>query len=121
MTILDFVQKYILALAALIGIIGIGLVFWVERDNPIRKCLDLITAPNGKYSRTAIGQCFGILLAIFAPIYTTLQDKLDPVIYAASLLYLGGVEMYTIYMRQRQKQMDGQDVSSVVTTTPKVP
>lgn len=106
MDALRLVQENIVALAVFGAIGSMFILFWTERNNEQRKCLDLVTAPNGKYSRTAIGQCFGILLAIFAPLYTTLQGELDATIFAASLLYLGGVEMYSIWMRQKQSHHD---------------
>lgn len=62
-------------------------------------CMDLFTSPSGRLSRTAMGQTGGIIVAIWAPVFTTLQDKLDPTVLAVSLAYLGTVEGYAKYLR----------------------
>jgi hypothetical protein len=117
MDALRFIQENIVLIVASIGFIGLAFVFYTGRHDDTRRCVDLITAPNGKYSRTAIGQCFGILLAIFSPIYTTLQGKLEIGVFAASLVYLGGVEMYSIWMRQKQSSVDANLPEGTMTKT----
>lgn len=113
---LKFVQENIVALVAISAFIGLGVLFWTERGNDNRKCLDLVTAPNGKYSRDAIGQCFGILVAVWAPIFTTLQGKLEVAVLVASLAYLGACEAYGKYMRFKSEQT-GTEGTTVVTNT----
>lgn len=70
-------------------------------------CTDLITSPDGRLSRTAIGQTLGILVAVWAPAYSTVQDKLDPVVLGISLSYLGLVEGYAKYLRWKSEQTKG--------------
>lgn len=70
-------------------------------------CTDLITSPDGRLSRTAIGQTLGILVAVWAPAYTTVQDKLDPMVLGISLGYLGLVEGYAKYLRWKADQGKG--------------
>jgi len=77
-------------------------VMWSRRGTV--DCLDLITSPDGRLSRTSIGQTFGIIVAIWAPVYTTLDGKLQAEVLAISLAYLGIVEGYSKYLRWRADQ-----------------
>lgn len=100
--------RYEVNLLALVAGIGFALLFaalWRRRRSI--DCMDLITSPDGKLSRTAIGQSFGILVAVWAPIYTTLQGKLDGTVFATSLAYLGLVEGYAKYLRYKNDQAKG--------------
>ena len=74
---------------------------WAHKGRGVARCADLITAPNGRYSVDAIGKMFGVLIAVWAPVITTLHDKLDPTIYGLSLAYLGGVAAYSTYLRSK--------------------
>src|SRR5690348_1742835 len=82
------------------GVFGLLLAIMWSRRGQI-DCLDLITSPDGRLSRTAIGQTFGILVAIWAPVYTTMQGKLEPEILGISLAFLGLVEGYAKYLRAK--------------------
>lgn len=67
-------------------------------------CTDLITSPDGRLSRTAIGQTFGIIVAVWAPVITTLQGKLDSTVLMVCLAYLALVEGYSKYLRWKSDQ-----------------
>ena len=82
------------------GVFGLLLAIMWSRRGQI-DCLDLITSPDGRLSRTAIGQTFGILVAIWAPVYTTISGKLEPEVLAIALAYLGLVEGYAKYLRAK--------------------
>lgn len=82
------------------GMFGLLLaILWSRRGQ--LDCVDLITSPDGRLSRTAIGQTLGIIVAIWAPVYTTVVGKLEPEVLAISLAYLGLVEGYAKYLRAR--------------------
>ncbi len=68
-------------------------------------CLDLFTSPDGRLSRTAIGQTLGVVVAVWAPVYTTIDGKLDATVMGISLAYLGGVEAYAKYLRWKGDMM----------------
>lgn len=77
-------------------------MLFVERKT--LKCSDLITSPDGRLSRTAIGQACGIVIATWAPAYTTVQGHLDAMVLTICLTYLGGVEGYAKYLRWKDAQ-----------------
>lgn len=105
---LKFFQGNIVAIVVVFGFIGLSVMFYSQRDEKTRNCLDLVTAPNGKYSRTAIGQCFGILVAVWAPIYQTMNGTLDAAIFGLSLAYLAGSEGYATYLRFKATQQSSE-------------
>lgn len=72
-------------------------MLWSNRNH--LDCTDLITSKDGRLSRTAIGQTFGIIVAIWAPVYTTMEGKLEAEVLMISLAYLGLVEGYSKYLR----------------------
>lgn len=72
-------------------------VMWTHRGRI--DCVDLITSPDGRLSRTAIGQVAGTLVAIWTPVYLSVTEKLDPMMLGICLAYLGGVEAYAKYLR----------------------
>jgi hypothetical protein len=82
-------------------------MLWSNRHS--LDCTDLITNKDGKLSRTAIGQTFGIIVAIWAPVYTTMEGKLEAEVLAISLAYLGLVEGYSKYLRWKSDQGQRQD------------
>ena len=96
---IGFIQENILVLVMMIAFIMLFALMWTRRKT--LDCTDLITAPNGRMSRSAIGQCGGIVVAIWAPVFTTYQGQLDSGVLAVSLTYLGGVGMFTTYMRSK--------------------
>ena len=104
--ILYLLQSNLAVIVLLCGTLMLFLLMYSRSKDAtsVADCMDLVTAPNGKYSRVAIGQCFGILVAVWAPVYTTVQDKLDPTVLAISLAYLGGVEAYAKYLRFKAAQ-----------------
>lgn len=77
-------------------------VMWTHRDR--LDCVDLITSPDGRLSRTAIGQVSGTLVAIWTPVYMSAKGTLDPVVLGLCLAYLGGVEAYAKYLRWKSDQ-----------------
>jgi hypothetical protein len=82
------------------------LVFFVMFAHKDRvSCLDLFTSPDGRLSRTAIGQTLGVVVAVWAPVYTTIDGKLDATVMGISLAYLGGVEAYAKYLRWKSDLM----------------
>ena len=99
MSAIGFIQENIMVMVMLIAFIGLFSLMWARRKT--LDCTDLITAPNGRMSRTAIGQCGGIVVAIWAPVFTTYQGHLDSGVLAVSLTYLGAVGAFTTYMRSR--------------------
>ena len=82
------------------GMFGLLLaILWSRRGT--LDCVDLITSPDGRLSRTAIGQTLGIIVAIWAPVYTTVVGKIEAEVLAISLAYLGLVEGYAKYLRAK--------------------
>lgn len=75
-------------------------MMWTRRGSI--DCLDLITSPDGRISRTAIGQLSGILVAIWSPVYMSVNGNLDSTVLAVCLAYLGLVEGYAKYLRFKQ-------------------
>jgi len=102
--LLYLLQSNLAVLVVLVCTLLLFLLMYRRRNDDKADCMDLVTAPNGKYSRVAIGQCFGIVVAVWAPVYTTMQDKLDSTVLAISLAYLGGVEAYAKYLRFKASQ-----------------
>lgn len=88
------------------GVFGLLLAALWSRRGQV-DCIDLITSPDGRLSRTAIGQSFGILVAIWAPVWTTLDGKLQPEVLFISLSYLGLVEGYAKWLRARYGSANG--------------
>jgi hypothetical protein len=96
-----FGQQLNLMTLVIAGLFGLLLaVMWTRRGS--LDCVDIITSPDGRLSRTAIGQTFGIVVAIWSPVYTTLDGKLQAEVLAISLAYLGFVEGYAKYLRFKQ-------------------
>jgi hypothetical protein len=93
------IQENILAIVLALSFIMLFVLMWTRRKT--LDCTDLITSPNGRMSRSAIGQCGGIVVAIWAPVFTTLQGQLDSTVLGVCLTYLGGVGMFTTYMRAK--------------------
>lgn len=107
MTVISFMQENIMVIVMLIAFTALFSLMWARRDR--LDCTDLITAPNGRMSRTAIGQCGGIVVAIWAPVFTTYQGSLDSGVLAVSLTYLGAVGAFTTYMRSKGENTPKQD------------
>jgi hypothetical protein len=84
------------------GFVLLLIAVWSKREH--LHCTDLITSPDGRLSRTAIGQTLGILVAVWAPAYTTLKDKLDVAVLTVSLGYLGSIEAYAKFLRWKADQ-----------------
>jgi len=80
-------------------------VMFAHRDK--LDCIDLITSPDGRLSRTAIGQVAGTLVAIWTPVYLSVKGNVDSVTLGICLAYLGGVEAYAKYLRWKSDQMKG--------------
>ena len=85
-----------------------ALVWWMMWHNREKvSCLDLITSPakdgkeHGRLSRTAIGQVLGIIVAAWAPVYTTMHGTLDVTVLGVCLSYLGLVEGYSKWLRYK--------------------
>lgn len=94
-------------MASVVGLSFVLLLVAIFSKRGTIHCTDLITSPDGRLSRTAIGQTLGILVAVWAPVYTTVQEKLDPVVLGISLSYLGLVEGYAKYLRWKADQAKG--------------
>lgn len=70
-------------------------------------CMDLITNRDGKLDVASIGQVFGVLLAIWAPVYTSLKGSLDLAVFTIALTYLGAVKGFSIAMKVKQDGQQG--------------
>lgn len=81
---------------------GLAIIVLIQRRR--LSCADLITSPDGRLSRTAIGQTCGIVVATWAPAYTAIEGKLDSTVLLVCLGYLGGVEGYAKYLRWKDAQ-----------------
>lgn len=68
-------------------------------------CTDLITSREGKLDLHKIGQLFGILIAVWAPVYTTIDGKLDPTVFGIALFYLASIEAFAKWMRIKADSM----------------
>lgn len=99
-------------LSTVVGIAFTLLVIMLYARRGELDCIDLITARGkdgvNRLSRTAIGQFMGIIVAVWAPVYTTLDGKLDGAVLMGSLAYLGGVEAYSTYLRWKDSQNERQ-------------
>lgn len=62
----------------------------------------MITNKDGVLDVNSIGQFCGVIIAVWAPAYTTYLGKLDPLIFGISLAYLAGVKGYANYLRYKQ-------------------
>lgn len=83
-----------------------ALVLWaIFSKRTVLHCTDLITSRDGKLDLHKIGQLFGILIAVWAPVYTTIDGKLDPTVYGLSLLYLASIEAFAKWMRIKSDSM----------------
>lgn len=87
------------------------IMLWTNRKE--LNCTDLICAYDGKgekrLSATRIGQVLGILVAVWAPVWTTLDGKLEPEILLTSLAYLGAVEGFSKYLKWKSDQAKSQE------------
>jgi len=64
-------------------------------------CSDLLVGPDGKLSVEAIGQLFGIFVAVWSPVHSALSDHLDPMVLSVALAYLGGIHAYQKWINSR--------------------
>jgi hypothetical protein len=97
----EFFQQNANGIALMVGVALLWFVMFMNRTSA--NCLDLITSPSGRYSLEKIGQCFGIMVAVTAPIYPTLHgEKPDAVILGIALAYLGSIEAYSKYLRIKE-------------------
>ena len=85
------------ALATMFTLLALGL--FAKRKSI--DCMDLFTDRGGKLSRTAVGQVMGVIIAAWAPVYTTLHGKLEVEVLMVSLAYLGLVEGYAKWLRYK--------------------
>jgi hypothetical protein len=95
----DLLQFVVSALSLLIII---AVVIGHRRSNSQINCLQLITNKDGILDANSMGQFCGVVIAVWAPAYTTYLGKLDPVIFGLSLTYLAGVKGYASYLRHKQ-------------------
>tara|TARA_R110000868_G_scaffold283445_1_gene543885 strand:- start:140 stop:457 length:318 start_codon:yes stop_codon:yes gene_type:complete len=94
---IDIFKESAVGIALILGVILLWYVMWMNRKTS--NCLDLITSASGRYSIEKIGQCFGIMVAVTAPIYPTIHgEKPDAAVLAISLAYLGSIEAYRKYL-----------------------
>lgn len=99
-------QLNVLSIVVSIAFALLLAVMFTHRDR--LNCIDLITSPDGRLSRTAIGQVAGTLVAIWTPVYLSVKDNVDSVTLGICLAYLGGVEAYAKYLRWKADSMRGE-------------
>lgn len=97
-------QVNMLSMVVMAVFLLVFFVLFVHRGKV--NCLDLLTSPDGRLSRTAIGQTLGVVVAVWAPVYTTIDGKLDATVMGISLAYLGGVEAYAKYLRWKSDMIN---------------
>ena len=89
------------------------IMIWSNRK--VLDCTDLIcaydTSGEKRLSATRIGQCMGIVVAVWAPVYTTFMGKLDAEILLTSLAYLGAVEGFSKYLKWKTDQANAKGAS----------
>lgn len=90
------------ALSVVVTVVFMMLFFMMWSRRGSIDCIDLITSPDGRISRTAIGQLCGIIVAIWSPVYMSVTGNLDSTVLAVCLAYLGLVEGYAKYLRFKQ-------------------
>ena len=82
-------------------------IMWSRRKE--LDCTDLICMPDSqgekRLSLTRIGLCMGIVVAVWAPVFTTLNGKLESDVLGIALAFLGGVEGYSKYLRMKSDQI----------------
>ena len=99
---LSLVQQNANGIALLLGVTLLWFVMFVNRKQS--NCLDLITI-DGRYNVEKIGQCFGILVAVTAPIYPTIHGlPADSTVLGVSLAYLGCIRGYAKYLQSKAEK-----------------